>query len=446
MTQTKDKFDIFLSLYAHDSGPIVDKVDAFLENCYRDNHDENLVNHDDENDENDNNDNNDGNVVENNNGDKIDGRLLRRSMIIDGCNTFEDGTFEIICRINHSCLPNVLICPNGTIKTLTYIPKNKEIVWNFIDDKYLYKPFYIRQKQIFDNLGFVCQCKRCQNDCDINTTDDTRIFKCLKCNMDSICVTYNCNDKHQTQNDHDIIVGDPSSNLNNINEEEEEKKHPHDEKKMDDDNYHTVFLKCYHCGWVPNETDINLKYLEMEHKCHNFESKQIRNIVIASQVNSKLLVQFINDTIRFIHEEVLVYLSKQHFEFFDFLRFLIEDIDYLRKCMQNGKSTSKREDELVDNFELKILLLAHESGNLIYDPSNSITTVMFDINKKLLCNITKENDIKLAVQMVKDKTKTKNSTSCDGVTLNFNVVRKVISYVKKGEKSFGVDNSTVEYY
>ncbi len=55
--------------------------------------------------------------------------LLHKSLLIDATNAFDQGTYTLICRINHSCESNTLISPKGSVISLRSIHKNEELTW-----------------------------------------------------------------------------------------------------------------------------------------------------------------------------------------------------------------------------------------------------------------------------------------------------------------------------
>ena len=78
-----------------------------------------------------------------------------------------------------------MITTDGSCTSLTYIYKNQELTWNFLNDKYLYYSTIIRIQQLYDIWGFKCNCLRCNAH-----FDDSRVFKCIKCTKSSIYVSY----------------------------------------------------------------------------------------------------------------------------------------------------------------------------------------------------------------------------------------------------------------
>lgn len=78
-----------------------------------------------------------------------------------------DGTafYSLICRINHSCDPNVRVtytcCPQrgllATLVALKPIQPGEELVQSYIDQ---FKGLAARQKALKD-YGFVCKCAKC---------------------------------------------------------------------------------------------------------------------------------------------------------------------------------------------------------------------------------------------------------------------------------------------
>lgn len=78
-----------------------------------------------------------------------------------------DGTafYELICQINHSCTPNVIVkytmSPErgllAQLHALRDIAEGEEFVQSYIDQS---MPFKKRQKALLD-YGFQCTCEKC---------------------------------------------------------------------------------------------------------------------------------------------------------------------------------------------------------------------------------------------------------------------------------------------
>lgn len=85
------KRNIFMALSHHATGPVVDTVTHFVSQNASELPD-------------------DPNVLEE----------LQRALLIDGANTFDEGTYELICRLNHSCSPCCFVSRDGSVRSLRY--------------------------------------------------------------------------------------------------------------------------------------------------------------------------------------------------------------------------------------------------------------------------------------------------------------------------------------
>ena len=69
-----------------------------------------------------------------------------------------------ITKMPHSCDPNFTIVFDGVythMQSLKTIEKGKILTISFIDEN---QNKEMRQKQLFERWGFVCQCKKCMNE------------------------------------------------------------------------------------------------------------------------------------------------------------------------------------------------------------------------------------------------------------------------------------------
>lgn len=296
----KNKLIEFMKLSYHNKGPIVENVDKFLSK-YKDK----LMN------------------------DSVKLNDLRKALLIDGANTFNQGTYQLICRINHCCDPNCMIFNDGSVKSLRFIKKNEELLWNFLDDKYLYYSTEIRITALYNVWGFKCNCYRCNAH-----FDDIRVFLCIKCGKPSIYVSY------QYQND------------------------------KDDLNILTKFHDCFQCHYKLKSHEIEY-YLLIESK--------IDDIIKSKDYDYAQFKQCLN--------HIKNYLSKEHFKWFDLYYSIIINKKYLlfnksikyflKKCYKSLQSYNNCMNYCRFNIEWKLF-------NCLIDERN-------ERNERKSCDIDKKD-------------------------------------------------------
>eukprot|EP01060_Flectonema_neradi_P039898 TRINITY_DN8949_c3_g1_i1.p1 TRINITY_DN8949_c3_g1~~TRINITY_DN8949_c3_g1_i1.p1 ORF type:complete len:808 (+),score=149.83 TRINITY_DN8949_c3_g1_i1:84-2426(+) len=87
-------------------------------------------------------------------------------------NNMELRVFGNISFCNHSCAPNCVVIPNeGSLRSITAIPKGTPITISYLDDKQLLLPTNKRRQLLQSRWGFICGCERCSQ-----PFDDVRIF------------------------------------------------------------------------------------------------------------------------------------------------------------------------------------------------------------------------------------------------------------------------------
>lgn len=84
-----------------------------------------------------------------------------------------------VCRMNHSCLPNVLIGPGKgdgdvEVRVLRPILAGEELTVSYIDDEALLSPTPERRARLYGRWQFQCACDRCVG------PDGLRAFRCHK--------------------------------------------------------------------------------------------------------------------------------------------------------------------------------------------------------------------------------------------------------------------------
>ena len=267
---------------------------------------------------------------------------LRRALIIDGVNTFNNqGSYQLICRINHSCDPNCMVINDGSVKSLRYIHKNEELTWNFLNDKYLYFSTEIRIAKLYDIWGFKCNCFRCNAH-----FDDVRVFNCIKCGKPSIYISYEINQNK-------------------------------------DKNYLNILPKfhdCFECYYKLKLHEIEY-YLSMETKIDDI-------------IESILFKKCDYDQFKQSLNHIKNYLSQQHFKWFQLYYSIINNQEnyllyFLKKCY---KTSLKIYDNCINcckfNIEWKLL-------NCIID--SDINNINKRMSKKVYNSVKQSKDLFMTI-------------------------------------------------
>eukprot|EP00434_Breviolum_minutum_P009969 symbB.v1.2.008789.t1/scaffold536.1/size343967/5 len=95
--------------------------------------------------------------------------LMSNSFRFKGVNGSTTALFELISRINHSCVPNVRMIGDGRPAQLVAVRPIKQqdellLCYGGWETAFLKSSWRDRQRHLFHNWGFTCACPRCEDD------------------------------------------------------------------------------------------------------------------------------------------------------------------------------------------------------------------------------------------------------------------------------------------
>ena len=106
-------------------------------------------------------------------------RELQRAILAIEMNVFAGGRcFAKLCRVNHSCAPNIVFMAmtnQWRFKALRDIKAGEELLHSYLG-KELLLPSYVRRQHLWRSKCFMCDCERCTAAC-----YPTRVIPCRFC-------------------------------------------------------------------------------------------------------------------------------------------------------------------------------------------------------------------------------------------------------------------------
>ena len=106
-------------------------------------------------------------------------RELQRAILAIEMNVVAGGRcFAKLCRVNHSCAPNIVFMAmtnQWRFKALRDIKAGEELLHSYLG-KELLLPSYVRRQHLWRSKCFMCDCERCTAAC-----DPTRVIPCRFC-------------------------------------------------------------------------------------------------------------------------------------------------------------------------------------------------------------------------------------------------------------------------